>query len=307
MERDETELGRAVEWRLGLNCRGGIMTSYYRRIKDIIPNISQEKIHRRLMLVLKNMKFRLCQLSTNSVPVFVLGYGRSGTSMLIQIFQRDSRIDACGESDSRVMKDWLLDRNKALQTIYQSKSEVVIMKPILNSFEATNLLMLKKGCKIIWMIREYRDVVASAIRKFGTTVSNQMKDAVKNANADNWLSRGIPEDTFKILRELDDNRFTEYDWQSLVWWSINRTILLDKLFEKDKQFILVRYEYLVQKPQLVLSRLYDFIGLPYRPQASKYISSSSVGKGNWVQLNSKITNMCDELWSQCCSIARNPT
>jgi len=224
-----------------------------------------------------------------------MGYGRSGTTMMLNIFERDNRIETLGENDSKIAKNFMLIYEKLNPAIENSRAQVLVMKPILNSFDASRILEEYNNAKIIWMIRNYKDVIASAIKKFGPIVANYMKNYVLyNKKGNNWISSGLPDNTLKILNNLDTTEFTMYDWMALVWWSVNRTVIIDKLFKSDR-FFLLSYEKLVSEPDLWLKLVYEFIGLPYNFEMAKYIHSASVGKGAPVQLSHTITKMCDDL------------
>jgi hypothetical protein len=137
-------------------------------------------------------------------------------------------------------------------------------------------------------------MVASSIKKFGIEVSGYMKDFVLYRKGNNWLSNGLTEDYREIIMSLDTSEFTQLDWMALVWWSVNKTIILDRLTEYDR-FCIVRYETLVRNPEIELKLVYNFIGLKYRKKAAKYIRTVSVGKGSGVELNPQVKKLCQNL------------
>lgn len=82
-------------------------------------------------------------------------------------------------------------------------------------------------------------------------VADYLKNLVLYKKGNNWISSGLPYDTLKIFNNLDTTDFTNYDWMALVWWSVNRTIIINRLFENDR-FFLLSYENLVIEPDLSL-------------------------------------------------------
>ena len=181
--------------------------------------------------------------------------------------------------------------SKAIST---SKAATLVMKPILNSFEASYILNRFENAKVIWLLRDVKDMVSSSVKKFGNTVSNYIKDYIIEGKNNNWLSMGMHDDTRKIISSMDVAGFTEYDWMALVWWSVNRTILLDKLYE-SKRFILIKYETLVNKPIETTRNIYRFIGINFDNKVIKYVHPASVGKGKSVELKPEIKSKCNEL------------
>lgn len=68
----------------------------------------QEKIFRQLRRSKKNLMFSLHKPYKSTQPVFIMGYGRSGTTMMLNIFERDNLIEALGENDPKVAKNFML-------------------------------------------------------------------------------------------------------------------------------------------------------------------------------------------------------
>ena len=254
----------------------------------------QEKIYRRLIHYKKKLLFGVRTPCNNTLPVFIMGCGRSGTTMMINIFERDDRMQTLGENNPKVAKNYMLVNEKIGLAIEYCKNPVLIMKPILNSFDASRLLKTYDRAKIIWILRDCKDMVASSIKKFGPVVSGYMKNLVLFKKGNNWLSLGMPTATLEMLSKINSNAFTDHDWMALVWWSVNRTIMLDRLYESDR-FLLLKYENLVRNPDAVLRWVYEDIGLQYKYRASKYIHPMSVGKGAAIQLHPHVREICENL------------
>lgn len=254
----------------------------------------QEKIFRRLSRYKKTLLYSVCKPVKNTLPVFIMGCGRSGTTMMINIFQRDHRTESLEENSPKIAESFMLVRERIPHAISASKASVLVMKPILNSFDALNLLKTHDNSKIIWMLRDYKDMIASSMKMFGSVVSDYMKDLVLYNKGDNWLSLGVPAETREILSAIDSSDFTSYDWMAMVWWSVNRTIILDRLYDRDR-FLLVKYETLVRNPDAVLKAVYGFIGLEYHYKATKYVHTASIGKGAAIRLHPRVEEICDNL------------
>jgi hypothetical protein len=257
----------------------------------------QEKMARRLAHYKRRIKYVLPRPNREAMPVFVLGYGRSGTTMVLNTFALDERIEIFGENDPRIAHDFKLVFERVGFQISTCKAEVMVLKPILNSFDASIILKNYANSKVIWMLRDYYDVVASAIARFGLTVADYLKEKVLIGKGNNWLANGIPEETLTILRQVEKSCFTIYDWMALVWWSVNRTILIDRVYESER-FMLLRYEHLVRSPELILTNLYGFMRLEYKRGIGKYIHETSVGKGSGVHLNRTVQEMCQALTTE---------
>lgn len=253
-----------------------------------------EKISRRLISYKKRLLFAMRKPYYDTLPIFIMGCGRSGTTMMTNTFQRDCRIEVLNENDPKIAYNYMLVHDKVSKAINLCKTPVLVMKPILNSFDASLLLQQHSRAKVIWMIRDYKDMIASTNKKFGPVVPGYIRDLILFNREDNWLSHGMPADTLEKLRKINSSSFSDYDYIALVWWSVNRTIILDGL-HRHKRFLLLKYEEMVQKPDIVLKRVYDFIGLKYRKGITKYIHSASIGKGASIQLHPQAQSVCDSI------------
>jgi hypothetical protein len=253
-----------------------------------------EKISKRLWRYGKALIYFLHRPRKDTLPVFIMGCGRSGTTMLINIFHRDHRAEALDENDPRIARDYMLVFDRIPAAIIASKAPVLIMKPILNSFDALYLLKTYDNSKVIWVLRDYKDMIASSIKKFGTVVSDWMKDLILHGKGDNWLSRGVPIKTREMIYGMGTLELTPYDWMALVWWSVNRSVILDRLSDCDR-FLLVQYEAIVRNPEAMLKSVYEFVGLQYHKKTTRYIHAASIGKGVAIGLHPYVESLCQDL------------
>lgn len=254
----------------------------------------KKRIIRKVLSVQKKALFLTKRRHKNTLPVFIMGCGRSGTTMLLDMFHRDIRIESLGEGDPLIAeKNFMLNYKKLSIAIYYSKAPVMVMKPILNTFDAKHILLTYDTSQVFWVIRDYKDMVASSLIKFGDRVSRFMSELVQNNEGDNWISRGIHPDTLKLLRELDSTGFSASDWMGLVWWSVNRTLIIDNLL-KFKRLKLIRYEDFVNSEDNI-SSLYLNIGLKHDPKKKEATHSKSIGKGSYTEFNPKVDDLCCSL------------
>lgn len=226
--------------------------------------------------------------------LFVMGYGRSGTTMLQNLFERDLRIEVLGENEPRIAHDYMLVAENVNTVVQASRAEVIVLKPILNSFDAPRLLQDFPNAKVIWLIRNHKDVIASASAFFGRTVSDCMRDVVTNDLQDNWLGKGIPDALLMELRSIPTDTLSSHDWLALVWYAVNRT-LIDSELCGHPRLLPIRYEDLVTRPEEILRAIYDFIGVSFNRRAALFINSHSIGKGNGIVLDPKVDARCTQL------------
>ena len=213
--------------------------------------------------------------------------------MLLNTFERDLRVDVFGENDARVAENYRLVHEKISPAIEACKTNVLVMKPILNSFDVSSLMNDYRRVKIIWAWRNYQDVVASALKEFGPDVPNYLREIVLEDKGNNWISESLHTESLEILRGLDSVGFTDSDWMALIWWAVNRTVIVHDLSEKER-FLLVSYEQVVQNVDVYIRSIYDFIGLSYK-QPGSYVHTASVKKGAKIKLSKDVEKMCANL------------
>lgn len=257
-----------------------------------------EKIEARFIRITKNFMHAFGRKIEKTIPVFIMGYGRSGSSMLFKIFERDLRIRAFGENHPAVAKNYLLRYDLLQKIINNSKFEAVVFKPILNSFDISKLLSIYPHGVYIWLVRDFQDVVASAIKRFGPNVANYLKNYIEHGKGDNWISKGLPDATKNKIQNFTKNlTLNTEDWMALVWWAVNHTIIKEELYNVNSLYI-IRYEDLVSNPEPILNEIYKTIGISYQKSLGKYIHKKSVGKGAGLKINKNIYQICLDLDNQ---------
>ena len=259
--------------------------------------ILRERVQRRLKRVAKHWLHAVLPRRHGPRPAFVLGYGRSGTTMLIDALEHDWRIEVYQENDIRIARDFLLVYPQLLPAIERCKAPVSVMKPILDSFAAQRLLDVHPDARVIWMMRDVDPVVRSALKKFGPSVAESLKMLVEGKTDSSWIARGIPESILHTLRALPTSTFQVEDWMALVWWSVNQTLSADGLLQNPR-LRLIHYETLIMSPEETMRGVYDYLGLTYRNKATEWIQPTVKGPQKAIQLTPLVRKMCDDLSRQ---------
>ncbi|MEN8134880.1 MAG: sulfotransferase [Thermodesulfobacteriota bacterium] len=260
-----------------------------------MKRITIEKIDCKIRTYIKNICFGLRSPADQTVPVFIMGYGRSGSTMLLNVFERDLRAQTFGEDHPSVAKNFMLDYNRLSKTVNKSKASVMVLKPILNSFEISKLLAEYPNGYFLWLIRDYKDVVASALKKFGPVVADYMKDFIERGTGDNWISQTMPSNIRDIILSHIKNQTLEtQDWMALVWWATNYMVM-DKKLAKHNNVIIIRYRELVNDPGKILNEVYKRLHLPYNKKLVNHIHQKSIGKGKNIHFNHSVNLLCSDL------------
>ena len=185
-----------------------------------------------------------------NTPLFILGCGHSGTSLLLALLGTHSKICAIpGESalayDYVAVKPvvsgrayWLL-KNFDLLTTSQNKNRWVEKTPK-HIYSIPLLRQLVPGCKFIIILRDGRDVACSIEARYGS------------------LENGI-------LRWVEDNRAGQAYWN-------------------DPDVYVLKYEDIIEDTRKTMSALLEFIGEDFEEQVlrshekPKYYYSRKIAK-----------------------------
>ena len=217
--------------------------------------------------------------SDETVPVFIVGAQRSGTSMLGQCLGRSPAIENTGETDPRAFSDFFLrNDNTITRLIEKTPYRMVIFKPLKDSYRVEELLALNPRGKAIWAYRNYADRINSAVRQFGRhplDVFLQFTEAHSVA----WQLIGLSTENEKLLTDLDIEKLTESDGAALMWY-IRNSLFFSQQLDKNENVMLWSYDRFVADPARDIEALATFLGTEYDPFMISSVHSRSIGKNS---------------------------
>ena len=158
--------------------------------------IKLEKYIRHFVKYIKILMYPFISNSEKKSIIFVLGYGRSGTSILINIFSHYFFIDSHGEKSKHFMRKNQIDFIKFDEYLNKTKHKNIFLKPILNSCDINFLIKTYENSKILWVFRDYKDVIFSSMKKFDNRVANEMKSFIKYNISDGWIANQMHHEEF---------------------------------------------------------------------------------------------------------------
>lgn len=232
----------------------------------------------------------------HSRPVFLLGCGRSGTTMVIDHLARSWQVDLYNEDHPAAFEKWRLrDLDTIADLVHRSHAQITLFKPILDTHLARRLLSRFDDSRMLFSYRHYSDVVNSAVRRFG---SPDWASTVHD-----WLEEDFgefapvppPEETRTAIRLLWDESLNPESAIALYWLFYNR-LYFDLSLHNDTRVTLVPYEELVNHPRREFERLCSFVGIEYGPSISHGVYSSSIKRDIPPTIATTIQLACEALW-----------
>lgn len=241
-------------------------------------------------------KINLFSSNTASIPVFVFGSQRSGTTMLMNVFELNSNFLVYHESNKKAFDEnyRIINFDKLGEVIDSSNFEFVAFKPISDS-HLINLFSEKfPDSKKIWLYRNYRDVANSSVVKWNAGERNSIREIGKGIIIDDWFTEGLSDNTIKTIRTVYRDDSSLHECAALWWWARNR-IVMEKEINTHKNVLLVNYDDLVKNPVNELSCISDFLGARRPVSAKNYIHGRSICKQEFPEIDARVKELCEQL------------
>jgi hypothetical protein len=230
-----------------------------------------------------------------SVPIFVFGRQRSGTTMLMRVFEQSYFSKVYGETDPRAFTDYQIHDLKIIERLIEkSPFRYSVFKPLCDSYRVLEFIRIFPSGKFIWMYRNYRDNVNSSMRKF-PDVHQKMEKIFKGITEDNWFYKYVTEETNEILKNIE-GKIASVDHHCLIWWMRNK-ILLDEKIYLNKRVYILSYDDFVSNPEQEFTSLQSFLGWDLGDRIIQKVHSKSLNKNHFPQINHDVDDLCVSLWN----------
>jgi Sulfotransferase domain len=268
-------------------------------------NWDEEPLFRRRALALAK---RLTRSIVRARPgarriVLIFGCQRSGTTMLQQTFlDRSWRVLILEEHDRRLVgpapepeeTSWQ-EYSAVLERIRRLPFEVVAAKPLVESASATALMDTAGKVKAVWMLRHYRAVAQSNVRRFGAGNPYRDLQPIRCRDTLNWRYKGATEETWEAVTALLNRTLTPLDAAALFWWTRNQLYFDQRLWADDRIRIL-RYERACNQPGEVIRSLSDHIGLELPSGSIAPRVRAQPPPPDSSELDPDVERLCGRLW-----------
>jgi hypothetical protein len=231
----------------------------------------------------------------------ILGCQRSGTTLMLNLLDRDNRIVTFSEESVLMARgdqhrlNTLAEVNRHLANL---PVPLVVLKPLVESQRAPELLSELEGAKAIWMYRDYFDVAESNLRTFGFDNSIDDLRLILTNDPPNWRGEYVPSETREVLQRFFSPDIDPHDAAALFWWA--RNMLVFQLDLADRQdFRLCSYERLIDSPGDVIRDVYRFLDFsPPREDLWKSVHGKALKRGKDVHLSPPVDALCRDLYER---------
>ena len=226
--------------------------------------------------------------------VFVAGMQRSGTNLLMDVLDASVDTQVFHETDPRAferyeMRDLAVIRKLAGKCpapvfVIKALCELDRIKPLMETFAPA---------KTLWVVRDWRDSVNSAIKSFGNFVPQWQRLA--HGDASDWRGRGMSSAIRERLAAMYHPDASEAEGAAIMWFYRN-TLFFEQQLDVDARVRVVFYEDMVQQPMREVAAVYDFLGLKgFSRGVAGRIHARSVKHRSPSGISPAVSALCDEL------------
>jgi hypothetical protein len=230
----------------------------------------------------------------------VLGCQRSGTTLMTEILGADPAAKVYPEHSSLSASD---RRNHLRLGSYaatalrvaRSRHPLVVLKPLVESQRAAELLDALPCARGLWMFRHYADVAHSNLARFGRNNGVRNLRSIVTRRPDDWRSEGVSEAVAKVATHHFSDAMSPWDAAAVFWWARN-ALFFEQALDRRQDVRICRYEELVAEPERVVRAVYDFAGIAYPGNhVLDGITDRSVGNGRKIELSRDVRELCDAM------------
>lgn len=240
--------------------------------------------------------------SDRKAVVLVVGCQRSGTTLMLELFNADRRSVTFPEQSSlsthaenRLRLKPLPDVKRRLDRV---RASVVTLKPLVESQHARSLLDGLDNSYAVWMYRRPEHVAASNLAYFGVQSGERNLRLLLSNDPPNWRGEFVPENTRAVLSGHYRPGMDPSDAAALFWWA-RTSLFFDLRLDERPDVRLCSYEKLVADPEATMRSLYEFIGVAYPEQhITGSVRRHFPGRRDDFPLSPEVRQLCEALWER---------
>lgn len=230
--------------------------------------------------------------------LLILGCQRSGTTMLGNLFSADVRAAVLQEMNVATGAGTLRlrARSEANQILHGLRAPLVVIKPIVESQWAPELLEEIADSRVVWMYRGFRDVIRSNVKRFHSQIEG-LRMAVEG-EPPSWRNERLSLETQDLQQRYYDPEMPRENAAAIGWHARN-SLFFQLGLQERRDVHLLKYEFLVSEPERAISNIYSFLQIPMpRKEIWREVDSSSVGRGSNLAIDSSLEEKCEVLQSR---------
>ncbi len=203
------------------------------RDKDILD--FKTNIERKVWLNRKALGRKLHGLSVEQKCILIPGMQRSGSKLLMQLFEWSKYTDCYPEDDKRAF-DYFQMRNtdKIRELRKKSSAEFFVIKSLCELDQTYILLDKFTPAKATWILRDFRDCVNSCIWNFSGFACGRTTSP-KTVNMAGWRGRGMSDETWEVIQRFERPELNEADTGAALQWYYRKIFFFEQNLDRDEK------------------------------------------------------------------------
>jgi len=256
--------------------------------------LNPRKRKRYIKRALKKIKWSVLPVQ-KTMPIFVFGMQRSGTTMFMDIMEN--------RPDMEVFQEWeksVFDRDCRIsdlslvdKAVSESKAKYACFKPICDSHIADDFISRFPDGKVIWVYRSYLDNANSAIRRFPTS-DRALRLICEGETGGGWLQEGVSDEVLAKLKAVYNKDLSKFEISCLNWW-VRNIVLTESDWIKHGNAFLVKYDNLVKDPTAMFADIESVLGVTHIKASYSDVHGRSIAKNDFPPISPAIRELCEEL------------
>ncbi len=223
--------------------------------------------------------------------IFVVGVQRSGTNMVMEIFDRSMECTVFHDHDPRANDNYIQrDTDTLKQLSDAANSEFVVFKPMTELHKLDIFLAEMAPAQGIWLYRNVEDVVNSHL-KLWTGMPDFLRIFIKDRQNNDWRGGGISDENYAFLQQHITDDLNNASAIALFWFYRNAQFFEHQYFSNPNIHI-VNYDDYVTDPQRHFRKLINTLGLKTKPYMTRHIHAKSIRKNAKPPIDGKIMDLC---------------
>lgn len=268
---------------------------------------SNDKYSRYIKPVLQKVVY----FNSSHCRLMIMGCQRSGTTVLTKVFDDSFNCSVYGEysslSNNDKFKLRLNSPNQVIKTLNSDKAPLVVMKPLVESQNASYWLKNIPNSKVLWVLRKPEAVALSSLKKWGPMEGaiNKIRPLVDTDFSHNpwtnWMTEHVKKEDVQLVKKHFHMDMNPADAAMLFWYIRNRHFF-NQALNKRKDVLVVDYDQLTNKPIDAIERIKLFVGLPELRLSANYLRPNE--KEIKLECCSAIREQCYELYGDFLSLGQ---
>lgn len=253
-----------------------------------------QRVHYWIHRKVKHIQQKVFPIKTKKI-IYIMGCQRSGTSMLIRLFDWSKSTVIFKELDELFVDMRLKPYKQRNKIIDNSGARYVVAKPLLDSQHIKSILESDARISIIWPYRHFLSVAESNLKRFGHLNGHKDLSFIIKNDANDWRNEELTNAERALVKDRVSSGLSDHDAAALFWYLRNKPLLS---LPRDylTRIEVLNYERFVDDPKVFGPLIFQRLEIGKFPiNALKEIRNVQQNV-NMRPLDESINNMCSEVF-----------